>query len=382
MNGAASTLADLARFERRALIAGAAALALCVPGMLADPAQMLRSYLVAYLFWMGIALGCFALLMLHHMVGGGWGAVIRRLLESGTRTLPLMALLLAPVLLNLPKLYLWARPEVVSHDEVLLHKTAYLNVPFFLGRTAFYFAVWLALAWLLNRWSAEQDRAGIAAARSRLQAISAPGLLLFGLTVTFASIDWVMSLEPHWYSTIYGVIFMVGSALSTLAFVVIMLMLLSTRRPMSDTLRASHFHDLGNLMLAFVMLWAYTSLSQFLIIWMGNLPEETPWYLTRLNGGWGWVAAALVLFHFALPFLLLLARENKRRVRVLAGLAVAMLAIRLADIFWVVAPAFHEEHLKVHWLDLIAPVGVGGLWFAYFLRQLRSRPLEPLEGSL
>jgi len=382
MNGTELTAADLGRWQMRAGIAGGVALGLCGIGAAADPAQLWRSYLVGYLFWFGITLGCFALLMLHHMVGGGWGAVIRRLLESGTRTLPLMAVALLPVLLNLPSLYVWARPDALAHDPALEHKTFYLNVPFFLARTAFYFAVWLGLSHLLNKASALQDREGMAAGRGRLQTLSAPGLLLYGFTASFASVDWVMSLEPHWFSTIYGVIFMVGGALSTLAFVIVALLLMGDRKPISDTLKPSHFHDLGTLMFAFVMLWAYTCFSQFLIIWAGNIPEETPWYLRRFHGGWGWIAWGLVGFHFALPFLLLLVREYKRRVRVLAMVAGGMLLMRLVDLFWVVAPAFHENHLQVHWLDLAAPVGVGGIWIAYFLAQLRKRPLAPLEGSL
>jgi len=350
------------RIQRLAFIVGVAALAVCAAGAIASPEQFFRSYLVAYLFWAGIALGCFAIIMLHHLVGGRWGDVVRRLLESGTRTFPLVLLLVIPLLFGLRHLYVWARPEVIAGDELLEHKSPYLNHAFFVARTVFYFACWIGVAYLLNKWSAEQDRTGSASARSRLQRLSAPGLLLYGLTATFAAVDWVMSLEPHWYSTIYGILFMIGQALTTLAFVITMLRALGDQPPYSDLLRPQHFHDLGNLLLAFVMLWAYVGFSQYLIIWSGNLPEEVPWYLARLRGGWGWVAAALIVFHFVVPFLLLLSRHNKRRVGILATLAGAMLVVRLVDLMWIVIPAFHPEQIRLHWMDLAAPVGVGGIW--------------------
>jgi len=377
-----NTATDLGPFQRRALIVGIAGLAACAAGAFISPEQFYRSYLVGYLFWIGIALGCFAVVMLHHLVGGAWGTVIRRLLESGTRTLPLMLLLLAPIVIGLPHLYLWAQPDVVATDELLQHKAPYLNVPFFLARAALYFALWIGLAYLLNRWSAAQDKSNTQSIRKRLQNFSGPGLVLYGLTVTFASVDWVMSLEPHWFSTIYGMIFMVGQTLATLAFIITMLMLLGKREPLASILKPQHFHDLGNLMLAFVMLWAYVAFSQFLIIWSGNLPEEIPWYISRLSGGWGYIAIALVVFHFVLPFLLLLSRQNKRRLGTLATLAGAMLVMRLVDLVWVIAPAFEEEGMHLHWMDLAASIGVGGIWVAVFLWQLGRRPLVPVgEGS-
>jgi hypothetical protein len=379
MNG--YTPGDFNRFQRRAGAAGIVALAACAAGAAGSPDQFFRSYLFAYLFWIGIALGCFAIVMLHHLVGGGWGVVIRRLLESGAGTLPLMAVLALPLLAGLPRLYVWARPEAVAGDELLRHKAPYLNVPFFLGRTVFYFAVWIVLAHLLNKWSEEQDRTLSPQVKARLQLLSGPGLVLYGLTVTFASVDWVMSLEPHWFSTIYGILFMTGEALATLAFVILALLVLVRRKPMADVLRPTHFHDLGNLMLAFVMLWAYVCFSQFLIIWSGNLPEEIPWYLRRLNGGWAWVAVVLVVFHFALPFVLLLSRQNKQRLQILAGIAGGVLLVRLVDLFWMVMPAFHPGRFRVHWMDLLMPVGLGGLWLAAFVWRLKRRPLLPAEGG-
>lgn len=379
MNQTDTLRPQLDRVQAQSLLVGAAALALCLVGALRSPEQFFRSYLFAYLFWLGIALGCFAVVMLHHLVGGAWGFVIQRLLEAGTRTLPLMALLILPLLFfGLPSLYIWARPQVVAGDELLQHKSWYLNKGFFLVRTVFYFAVWWTVAHFLNKWSSEQDRTAEPSLSRRLEMLSGPGLVLYALTVTFASVDWVMSLEPHWFSTIFGVLFMVGQVLTTLAFVIGVAMLLANHKPLSDILSPQHFHDLGNLMLAFVMLWAYVSFSQFLIIWSGNLPEEIPWYVRRLKGGWGSVAVVLILFHFALPFLLLLSRNIKRKVRMLGMVAVAMIFMRLVDLFWIVKPAFPKAVL-FHWMDFAAPIGVGGIWIAVFVWQLKGRPLLPLH---
>jgi hypothetical protein len=290
-----------------------------------------------------------------------------------------MMLFLVPLLFGLPYLYEWARPDLVKADEVLRHKSAYLNVPFFMGRMALYFAVWLTLAYLLNKWSVEQDRSPDPGLADRFAALSAPGLILYGLTATFASVDWVMSREPHWYSTVYGMIFMVGQVLTTLAFVIGATMMLSEREPVSAVAAPAKLQDLGNLMLAFVMLWAYLAFSQFLIIWSGNLPEEVIWYRHRLDGGWAWVALLLVVFHFAVPFLLLLSRRIKRRARLLGKVAIAMAAIRLLDLLWVVLPAHGGSSFHLHWLNLAVPIGMGGFWIAMFVNRLKTRPLVPVN---
>jgi hypothetical protein len=378
MNGTDALVPELNRWQQRALLVGGAALAACAAGAFLSPSQFFRSYLIGYLFWIGLALGSTAILMLHHLVGGNWGFVIRRPLESATRTLPLLAALMAPLLLGLPHLYLWAQPAEVARDPVLQHKALYLNVPFFVARAVLYFGIWIVLAYFLNRWSFEQDRTGDASTVRRLQLLSGPGLVLYGLTVTFASVDWVMSLEPHWFSTIYGVLFMIGQGLLTLAFATALLLLLSRHEPLAGALNAGHFHDLGNLMLAFVMLWAYIAVSQFLIIWSANLPEEIPWFLRRLGGGWQWVALVLALFHFAVPFLLLLSRDVKRRAEIIGRLALALIAVRLADLYWMVSPAF-QRGFALHWMDVAAPLGIGGVWLAYFMRQLKRAPLLPLH---
>ncbi|HUI25415.1 MAG TPA: hypothetical protein VL403_04965 [Candidatus Kryptonia bacterium] len=370
----------LLRLQRTALGIGVPSLALAGLGGFFNPEQFFRSYLVAFLFWFGIALGSMAILMIHHIAGGAWGAVIRRLLESGTRTLPLLALLFLPLLLGMRELYEWARPEIVAHDEILQHKAPYLNVPFFALRAVIYFAAWLLLSGFLNRWSLEQDRAPSASVARRLENLSRGGLLLVGLTMTFAAIDWAMSLEPHWYSTIYSILIMGGQVLTAMAFVIPMAAWLAQDDgPLADIISPEQFHDLGKLLLAFVMLWTYFSLSQFLIIWSANLPEEIPWYLHRTQGGWQVIAIGLILFHFALPFLILLSRDIKRNARALAIVALGMMVVRFVELFWLITPAFEPSGFTAHWLDLVTLIGVGGLWLSFYVYQLKGRPVVPMH---
>jgi hypothetical protein len=366
----------LEHLQQRALVAGVAGLLLSAVGLLVNPDQFFRSYLLGYVFWIGISLGGLAIVMLHHLTGGAWGFLIRRPLESASRVLPVMALLFVPLVFGLAHLYLWARPEAVAADPVLQHKEAYLNVPFFLGRAILYFAAWTLVAYFLNKWSLDQERPELPQDPRRFRLLAAPGLLVYGATATFASFDWLMSLDPHWFSAIFGVLIMGGQALSALAFAVAVLFLLSAYDPISRVIAPSHMHDLGKLMLAFVMLWAYFAFSQFLIIWSGNLPEEIPWYLERLQGGWQFVGLLLVVGHFALPFLLLLSRDLKRNASMLAKVAMAVLVMRLVEGFWLIAPTFHHG-VVVHWLDLAAPAGIGGIWLWTFVWQLRARPLLP-----
>lgn len=370
----------LHQVQRIALGVGVAALTLAGIGGVFSPAQFFHSYLLAFLFWFGIALGSMAILMIHHIAGGAWGAVIRRVLESSTRTLPALAVLFLPIALGMHHLYEWARPEAVAHDPVLQYKAIYLNVPFFLIRTVGYFIAWLTLAFYLNRWSVEQDHAPSPSVARRLENISRGGLLLLGLTMTFAAIDWAMSLEPHWFSTIYGILIMGGQVLSAMAFTIpLAAWLAQDNGPLADIAAPEQFHDLGKLLLAFVMLWTYFSLSQFLITWSANLPEEIPWYLTRLHGGWQWLGIGLMLFHFALPFTILLSREVKRNARTLAIVALGVLAVRFIELFWLITPAFQPHGFTIHWLDLVTLIGVGGIWLWYFVGQLKNRPVVPMH---
>jgi hypothetical protein len=378
MNGASSAIQwELQR--KRALAVGFIALLVCVGGALIQPQPFFSAYLSAYIFWVGIPVGCLALLMLHHLVGGRWGFMIQRVLEAAIQTLPLMALLFIPLLFGLSDLYPWARAEVVAADPLLQQKAAYLNLPFFVVRAVVYFALWIVLGRLLINWSLEQDRTADPTLTQRLQKLSGPGLVLYGLTVTFSAIDWVMSLEPKWYSTIFGMIFIVSFGLAALAFVIVVSDLIKNEPPLPRVVSADRFHDLGNLLLAVVMLWAYMQFSQFLLIWSGNLAEEIPWYLHRINGGWEWVALALVLFLFALPFVLLLSRTTKRSAAILARVAAVILFMHWLAVFWMVAPAFYPARFHIHWMDIVAPIGIGAVWLGAFLGYLRTRSLLPLR---
>ncbi|MBI1881548.1 MAG: hypothetical protein HYR94_25485 [Chloroflexi bacterium] len=359
------------------LIAGGVGLILGIAGAFLSPEQFWQSYLLAYIFWLQFPLGCLALVMLHHLVGGRWGFVIRRFLETGAMTLLLMAVLFVPLLFGLSTLYIWTDPDTVAQSPLLQHKSVYLNIPFFLARTVLYFVVWIGLAYGLNRWSLQQDRTAEPALTARLRRLSAMGMILYFLTATFAAYDWLMSLEPAWYSSIYGVLFMVGQVLAALAFAVIGLNWLSKCRPLAELVSRSEFNDLGNFMLGFVMIWAYISFSQFLIIWSANIPEEAVWYVHRSQGGWQWVGVLLILFQFVLPFLVLLSRRAKRQAWLLSILAMLIIGMRLVDLFWLIVPAFHPSGLHFHWLDVVLPIGMGGLWLAVFTRQLAGKPLLP-----
>jgi hypothetical protein len=370
---------DLRKWRTRSLIAGLLGAALCAVGLVVSPFQFYRSYLWSYLFVVSASLGSMSWLMLQYLTGGAWGVVVRRPCEAAARTLPLVAVMFLPILIGIPNLYEWAHRDLVAKSPVLLHKQPYLNVPFFLIRTGVYFAGWLLLSWLLNRWSADEDREGGLRNHRKLSSLSGPGLIFWGFSLTFMSIDWVMSLRPGWFSTIFGMLFMAGQGLTGIAFLITVMVLLSKTRPMAEILTPRHLHDLGKLLLAVVMVWAYFSFSQLLIIWSGNLPQEITWYVDRFHGGWQYVGLALVLFHFALPFALLLSRDLKRNFKLLAGIAIFVLFMRLVDFYWLVAPEVRRGAFGFSWLDIAAPVGIIGLWLAYFMMQLEKRPLMPLN---
>jgi hypothetical protein len=379
MNGEASTAVQRGLLQRRLLALGFVALLFGGGGALIQPQPFFFAYLAAYVFWLGIPVGCLALLMLHHLVGGRWGFMIQRILEAAIQTLPLMALLFVPLLFGLSDLYPWARVELVAADPLLQQKAAYLNIPFFIARAVVYFAIWVGVGRLLVHWSLEQDRTADATLTQRLQRLSGPGLVLYGLSVTFSVIDWIMSLEPKWYSTIFGMIFIVSYGLAALAFVIIVANRIKDEAPLARVISADRFHDLGNLLLALVMLWAYMQFSQFLLIWSENLAEEIPWYLHRITGGWEWIALALILFLFALPFVLLLLRTTKRSAATLAWVAGGILFMHWLDVLWMIIPSFYPGRFYLHWMDIALPIGIGALWLAAFLGYLKARSLIPLH---
>jgi len=373
--------ASLDTLRQRSLVIGVIGLVAAGAGALVSPAQFFHSYLLAFLFWLAAALGGLALTMLHHMSGGGWGVVLRRIFEASARTLPWMALFFVPLVFGLKDLYPWTDTAMVAGDHILKEKALYLNVPFFLVRAVLYFAIWNGLAFYLTRWSAEQDRTGSPVLATRMQSTSAVGLVLYVLTMTFASIDWGMSLEPHWFSTMYGFLFVIGQALMALAVAIVVARRLSMEPPMSGVYNAGHFHDFGKLLFAFTMVWAYLSFSQFLIIWSANLPEEIPWYQHRLSHGWEYLGIVLVAFHFAVPFIVLLSRRTKRNSAVLARMAMWLIVARFLDLFYLIGPEAYTHGLGFHWLDAAAVVGLGGIWVALFTSNLKSRPLLPVHDA-
>jgi hypothetical protein len=373
------------RLQRLGLATGGLFALALAGGFAADRGQFFRSYLFGWMFWVGIAVGCLGLAMLSHLTGGLWGMVPRRLHEAAALTVPAMAVLFLPVLLGVSSLYTWARPDVVAADEILQKKTLYLNVPFFTVRAVAYFAIWSLLAFTVSLLSRRQDggEQPDPERASRLRGISGVGLVVLAGTTTFASVDWGMSLAPHWFSTMYGVLFIVGWTLSGLSFTIVLMAFLAGEAPFARALQPVTVHDLGKLLLAFTMMWGYVNFSQFLIIWSGNVSEESPFYVYRLQGSWGTVAVLLVVFHFALPFALLLSRPLKRSARALAVVAALMLLMQLLDLFWLIGPdlvAHGEEAvpLRLHWMDAAAVLGVGGIWLFLFARRAGAGPVLPI----
>jgi len=373
--------------SRRSLVIGAVFGVIAVAGAFVIPdgrEQFYRAYLLGFMAWLGLALGSMAILMIRHLTGGGWGTVIRRILGAAMRTLPLLALLFVPVLFAVPHLYPWAMPLESVRDEHIRERLAknplitqsYLNFRGFLFRAILYFAIWNLLSFLLSKWSKQTDHPDAPNNAQRFKAVSGPGLILYGFTISFAAIDWVMSLDPSWISTIFGLLILIGEVLSAMCFAVVVERILFNYKPMSELLRPDFVHDHGKWMLTFIMVWAYFSFSQWLIIWAGNLPSEITFYLKRLSGGWGSIGLALALFHFCVPFAILLSRPFKRDIRKLVWLAVWLMLMRYLDLFWIIEPNFSKT-LRVTWADVVVPIAIGGLWLAYFFYNLSKLPLVP-----
>jgi len=367
--------------QQRSLIVGLVFSVIAALGAWLRPDEFFRAYLLAFMAWLGITLGSMAILMLRHLTKGAWGMVIRRILGAAMRCVPLMIALFIPLLFGIHRLYIWARPlEGIADKHLREHlqdiTKTYLTVNGFIVRAAIYFAIWWALSFFLTTWSAEQDHPPMRDNSARFKALSGPGLILYGFTITFAVIDWIMSIDPSWISTIFGLSFLIGQVLAALCFAVVVERILFRYKPMSELLKPEQVQDHGKFMLTFIMMWAYFAFSQWLIIWAGNLPEEITWYMRRLNGGWGYVGLFVVLFHFAVPFVFLISRPFKRDITRLVWLAVWLLLMRYVDLFWIIEPNFSAT-FNVTWLDVVVPIGVGGLWLAYFFRNLSTMPLVP-----
>lgn len=368
------------------LAVGAVALIACMAGGISmNPKQFFHSYLMGYMFWVGLTIGSLGLLMIQHLTGGRWAFVIRRSLESAASPMNLMLMLvlfLPVVFLGMPYLYEWVTPEGMA-DKYIHMKSPYLNKGFFTARLVGYFLLWASFSFFLGKWSLEQDKApSVDHAKiiaKKCEKLSAPALLIMALTITFASVDWVMSLNPHWTSTIFGILTMGGMLLNAMAFSIIIIVKLSGEKPLAGLITKIQYHDLGKLMMAFVLLWSYFSLSQFLIIWSGNLPEETIFYLNRDHGVWEYIGIGLILFHFAFPFFILIPKNNKRKPERLWKIATFILFMRFVDLFWIIKPQvdLKNHSFTFYWTDILAPIGIGGIWLGVYFFNLKQKPLLP-----
>lgn len=378
---------DLDKLQARAWVVGllgAVGLAASFFMTEAPHGDFYRAYLVAWVFCLSMPAGLLALTMLGHLSGGEWGVVLRRLAEAAGRTLPFLFLLGLPLVVRggLEVLYPWADPDVVKQDDLLQQKAIYLNTKFFCIRAVIYFAFLSFMAWILSRLARRYDETGDAAVLQRMKAWSAGGLVFYVLFSTFMAVDWLMSLEPHWFSSLFGAAFVVGQVLAAFCFSVVALGFLHTREPFKRLVRTKLFHDYGKLILAFVAVWAYFSFSQFLIIWSGNVPEEVSWYLHRGQHGWGTVSKLLMLGHFVLPLILLLSADLKKKPRLITAVALWILAMRWFETYWLVAPGLHPEGVTLGWIDLVAPCGLVGIWLGLLIGQFKSRPPVPYRHPL
>lgn len=371
----------LRKIGRRSLIIGLIFAAASLLGYFVDVKEFFPAYLLAYTAWLGVTLGCMAFLMIQHLTGGNWAIVIRRMLEAGTRTLWLMIPLFIPIVLGMKHLYVWKDPAELAHNHHLQELAeSYLTTGGFIWRAIVYFVIWAIWAYFLTRWGGELDNPPDRDISEKFRTLAAPGLVVYAFSMSFASIDWVMSLDARWISTIYGMIFLVEQCLAALCLIVIVEGILSRYKPLSEILKPKDVQDHGKLILTFIMLYAYFSFSQFLIIWAGNLPDEISWYLRRIYNGWEGVALVLVAGHFAVPFLFLLSRPFKRHMNTMIWLSAGVLVMVLLNLFWFVEPHFHKN-VSGSWLDVVVPVAIGGFWLAAFFRYLGQRPLLPVHDT-
>ncbi len=375
-------------FGKIALGIGCAALAASVAGLMTNRAEFFHAYLVAYCFWLGISLGSLFFTMLHHIVSADWSTVFRRISESLMITMPVMAILFIPIGLGIHDLYHWSHAEAVAADKILQHKAGWLNTGFFLVRAFIYFAIWTALAYSLYKTSLEQDKRYDEKHRATFKAISAPGILLFALSLTFAAWDWVMSLDPHWYSTIFGIYMFAGAWWATLAFIVFFSLYLRANGVLASEIKVDHYHDMGKLMFGFTVFWAYIAFSQFMLIWYGNIEEETIFYKRRWEHGWEYVSIFLGIGHFAIPFFPLLLRAAKRNLTFMRIISAWMLFMHFVDLFWLIMPnlgAHGEQHaahgVHISWMHLTTFLGIGGIFLWFFWQRLTSAPLLPIGDA-
>ncbi len=373
-------LQESSKFGTFALFAGLTGLVLTAIGYFAiSPGQMFHSYLTAFVFWVTIGLGGLFFTLLHHLTGAVWSVVLRKFSESLMAVLPWMLLFFIPVVLGMHELYHWSHADVVAKDHLLLGKAGFLNPTFFTIRGIGYFAIWIILSMSLFRLSVKQDIEHTAGITEKFKKISAPGMLLFALSLTFASFDWLMSLDPHWYSTIFGVYIFSGTVLAVLATLLLVTLFLRAKGFLEGVITIEHYQDVAKLLFAFTVFWAYIAFSQYFLIWYGNIPEETVWFLHRWQGSWKTVSMVIVLGHFVLPFIILVTRSSKRNLKLLWVMGFWFLFIHWLDIYWLVLPTFHKHSAHFSWLDFTAMLGIGGVFMSIFWRNLTGNKLVPMN---
>jgi hypothetical protein len=351
----------------------------CIVGWIVIPHDFFVAYLFGEIFFMGISLGSLGLLMIHHLTGGYWGYAIRRFLEAAVGNLPLLAILFVPILFGLGQLYPWQNPQIVAAHALLAKRLHYLNAPGFIGRAVIVFGIWIIMSRLLLRWSAEQDATSSVEPTRKMRTLSGPGLIIYPITMTFAAVDWIMSTEPEWYSTMFPVLICIGQILGALSLMILLLANAADSSELSKLAGEDNFHRTGNLLLAFVMMWAYLAFGQLLVIWSGNLPPEISWYLHRIAGGWRWLAVFIALFQFFVPFFLLLMRPLKKKRHLLASIAGCVFVSHIVSIWWTIAPSAYPHGFRVDWMTFAAVAAIGGIWSAAFLRNLERRRLVPVN---
>jgi hypothetical protein len=360
------------------LITGISGLVISGVGLMLDPQQFSFSYLTAFIFWLTLGLGGFFFTMIHHLTGAVWSLVLRRISETAMALMPVMALLFLPVVTGLlqDQIYVWSSQS----DAIIEVKSGYLNIPFFLIRSALYFLIWIILGrWLYNT-SLQQDDRFDAARLTRMRRISGPGMALFALSITFAAFDWIMSLDPHWYSTIFGLYIFSGSLLAIYTFLILFTSFLRHQHVLTDTIHVEHYHDLGKFLFGFTIFWGYIAFSQYFLIWYANIPEETIWYRHRWEGSWKILTMTLVFGHFLLPFIALMPRFVKRSIKLLRSIAIWILAMHYIDLYWIIMPNLHHHGLHYSWMDVTSLIGIGGIFLWFFWRLFKRQAVVPLKN--
>jgi hypothetical protein len=371
---------SVGRLQQRAFAVGGVALVLAVVGWVIKPEAFYHSYIMSYMLVLGLALGSLGLLMLQHLTSGQWGLLIRRPAEAATRTLPLVLALFVPIVVGMKTLYFrWLDPVETTRAPLSEMQRWYLTRNNFILRALIYFGVLFLLVFIFNRWSREQDvNREDRLLRRRLKMVAGPGIILYVFVISFAAIDWVMSISPHWASTIYGFLYVAGQLISSMSLMIAVLVMMAGSEPLASIVKKRHLHDLAKLLFAFNMLWAYFGFSQLLIIWAANQPEEITFFHSRLYGTWGMVAIIVLVFHFFVPFFVLLPQDVKRSTRWMPKIAIWMIFMRLVDLFWLTRPEFSLGGVQFHWLDLVVPVALIGIWLGFFAWNLQRQPLLPL----